>query len=139
VLTGPTMDPLARNIAWLFPRFVIGGLFERMSLSGLIIKDYLRMGLRLIPELQFMLSDRIEDKLPRVTAPAVLVRGARDTLVTQRWLEEIDRLVKAQKLMVIPGWGHAVNFSAAEQLVGAITPFVRAHAVSPGNSASASR
>jgi pimeloyl-ACP methyl ester carboxylesterase len=118
------MDPKARNIAWLLPRFVISGMFERSLLIGPVIKDYLRMGPRLIPELRFMLRDRIEDKLSYVTAPTMLVRGARDLIVTQLWLEEVAQLLRAKQVAVIPRWGHAVNYSAAEQLVEAITPFL---------------
>jgi 2-hydroxy-6-oxonona-2,4-dienedioate hydrolase len=124
VLIGPTMDPSARNLPELFRRFAIAGMYERLSLTKYVIADYSRMALRLIPELRFMLRDRIENKLPRVRAPSILVRGEHDSIATQAWVEEVGRLICAECIVVIPGRGHAVHFSAAEQVVHAITPFL---------------
>jgi 2-hydroxy-6-oxonona-2,4-dienedioate hydrolase len=41
------------------------------------------------------LADRIEDKLPLVQAPTLVVRGARDPIVPQAWAEEVSRLLPA--------------------------------------------
>jgi pimeloyl-ACP methyl ester carboxylesterase len=100
-------------------------LYERRSLIWPVLKDYSRMGFRLLPELRYLLQDRIEDRLPNVQCPTMLVRGENDPLVPQRWMEQAARLVRAERVAIIPNWGHAVNYSAAEQLVDAITPFLR--------------
>jgi pimeloyl-ACP methyl ester carboxylesterase len=125
VLIGLTPDPQGRSKAEQFRRFAIGGAYERPSLNNHMIKDYSRMGRRLVPEFRFMLKDPIEHKLPQVTARVMLVRGEKDPVVPQRWMDEAARLVRAERVAVIPGWGHAVNFSAAEELVAAIQPFLR--------------
>ena len=82
------------------------------------------MNTRLIAELRFMLRNPIEQKLPQVTAPTMLIRGENDPLVPQGWFEEVARLVNARQTSVIPRWGHAVNHSAARQLVDEISPFL---------------
>lgn len=125
VLIAPTVDPAHRTVHQLFGRLLVGALYERFSLSGLIVKDYARMAWRLIPELRFMLSDRIEEKLPQVESPVMLVRGEKDPIVPRRWFDDAARLVRAQQIAVIPGWGHAVNYSAAGLLTDAIVPFLR--------------
>lgn len=125
VLIAPTVDPAHGTVHQLFGRLLVGALYERFSLSGLLVKDYTRMAWRLIPELHFMLSDRIEEKLPQVSHPVMLVRGEKDPIVPQRWFDEAARLVRAQQIAVIPGWGHAVNYSAAGPLTDAIVPFLR--------------
>lgn len=124
VLIGPTTDPHGRAVPQLLKRFVVGGLYERPSLNWLLVKDYGRMGTGLLPEFAFMRADRIEAKLPHVHVPAMLVRGENDTVVPQPWLDEVARLIGTEKTVVIPGMGHAVNYSAAEQLVEAILPFL---------------
>jgi 2-hydroxy-6-oxonona-2,4-dienedioate hydrolase len=128
VLIGPTMDPRALNLLELFRRFAVGGMHERSSLNKYLIADYSRMALRLIPELRFMLRDRIENKLLHVRASSILVRGENDPIAPQDWVEKVGRMVHAERIVVIPGWGHAVHFSAAQQVVSAITPFLRANA-----------
>lgn len=125
VLIGPTPDPAGRTAAEQFRRLVVGGRYERVSLNKIVVADYVRMGWRLIPELRFMLDDPVEDKLMQVTVPVMLVRGEKDTLVPQRWFDEVARRVRAKRVAVIEGWGHAVNYSAADQLADAVAPFLR--------------
>lgn len=125
VLIGPASDPAGRTVAEQFRRLVAGGPYERPSLHKLLFVDYARMGRRLIPEFRSMLRDRIEEKLPRVTHPVMLVRGEKDPIVPQRWVDEAARLVGAERVVVIPRWGHAVNYSAARQLAAAISSFLK--------------
>ena len=125
VLIGPTVDPAARSVLGHARRLFVAGLYERLSLSGLLAKDYLRMGVRIIPELRFMFRNRIEENLPRIEAPVMLVRGENDPIAPQQWVEAAARLARAERTVVIPTWGHAVHFSAADQIVDAIAPFLR--------------
>lgn len=125
VLVGPAGDPAGRSVGEQFRRLLVGGLYERVSLNRLLVKDYCRMGWRLRPEFCFMLGNRIETKLPLVTVPVMFVRGEKDTIAPQRWIDQAARLAGAERCAVIAGWGHAVNYSAAPQLVDAVAPFLR--------------
>jgi len=124
ILIGPTLAPSLRNLLRIAPRFLAGGAFERPALLLHIAKDYLRMGWRVVPEAQSLMRDPIERKLARISVPVMLVCGQRDTLVPQSWLTDAAALARAQDVAVIPGWGHAVQFSAPQQVVQAITPFL---------------
>lgn len=126
VLIGPTPDPGGRNTAEQVRRLLAGGRYERVSLNRLVIADYARMGPRLLPEFRFMLNDPIEDKLAKVAAPVMLVRGSHDLLAPQPWFDEAAARVGAERVAVIEGWGHAVQYSAAGQLTEAVVPFLRA-------------
>lgn len=126
VLVGPTSDPTCRTTSEVLWRSVPTGQHERLSLNLLLLVDYARMGRRLIPEFRWMLRDRIENKLRRVDAPTMIVRGERDYVVPQRWVEQAARLARAERVVVIRKWGHAVNYSAAGALTEAIAPFLRA-------------
>jgi 2-hydroxy-6-oxonona-2,4-dienedioate hydrolase len=124
VLIAPTPDPAARKVWKQFTRLVRGGFYEKPSLMYLLLKDYLRMGRRVIPEFWSMLHYPMEEKLPQIHLPTMLVRGQNDPVIPQGWFEEAALLVRADRTTVIPRWGHAVQYSAARQLTEAIRPFL---------------
>lgn len=129
VLIGPTLDREARTLRRTLPRFVRGGLRERpsagfFSLGLLLVKDYLRMGLRLFAELRAMFAHRIEESLPRVTAPVMFVRGEHDSVVPQRWVEELAALVPRSRIVVVAGAAHAVHYSHPDEVVPGIAAFL---------------
>ncbi len=125
ILVGPTTDPAGRGLASILARLLCGGAHEHPSLNLVLVKDYGRMGARLLSELRYMRLDPIEDKLPYVDAPTLLVRGEKDPIVSQRWLEAAAQLLGTRRLAVVPGRGHALNYSAAAELVEIIQPFLQ--------------
>jgi 2-hydroxy-6-oxonona-2,4-dienedioate hydrolase len=124
VLVGPTVDPAVRSARDIFKRLLLTAVYERPSLHVLVARDYRRMGKRLLRELRFMLWDPVEVKLPDIVVPTLLVRGAKDRVASQQWLDEVARLVRADRVVVIPRRGHALSYSAARELVSAIVPFL---------------
>lgn len=127
ILIGPTADPEARTFLQHLPRFLQTGTAEKASLIPLLAADYLRAGhRRIVEELDVMFSDRIEDKLPKITAPSMVLRGEDDHIIPQRWAEEVADLLRAERLITIPNAGHALNYSAADELIRFIRPFLRA-------------
>jgi 2-hydroxy-6-oxonona-2,4-dienedioate hydrolase len=129
VLAAPTPDPQARSVPDQFWRLLVGTLFERTALTIIVLKDYLRMGARFVPEFYAMLRYPTEKKLPFLTVPTVVIRGENDPVVPQRWAEEAASLVANKHVLVIPGWGHAVQYSAAPEFVEAIVPFLSRNSV----------
>lgn len=127
VLVGPTAEAGARTLRQQLPRLLKTGLLaERPSLALLVAKDYGRMGVRRFHgEMTEMFEDRIEDKLPRIEIPTLVVRGEKDALVPQEWAEEVARRAGADQVHVIPGAGHALNYTAADELMRIIRPFLR--------------
>ena len=129
VLIGPTLDREARSLRRTLPRFVAGALRERpsrglFSLGLLIVKDYARMGPRLLDELRAMFAYAIEGSLPRVTAPVLFLRGEKDRVVPQRWLEELAALAPGSSAVVVPGAAHAVHYSHPDAVARAIEGFL---------------
>jgi pimeloyl-ACP methyl ester carboxylesterase len=129
VLIAPAIDPHARTVLQHIPRVLLDVPFERPSLIWVVAKDYLRMNWRVLKELRYMMREPIEEMLPRVEVPTMLVAGEKDSIVPKRWFDEAARLVRAEQVAVIPGWGHAVNYSAPDELVAAITSFLRQETV----------
>lgn len=136
VLIGSTLDPAARHVGRLLLRFVRSAPHERLSLAPILIRDYLRMGGRALREFRHMLADRIETRLPRITQPTLLVRGAYDFIAPLPWLEQMAALIPGPvRIAEVPGVGHAVNYSAADPLAALIAPFLRQAEPAPARSA----
>jgi len=53
-----------------------------------------------------------------------VVRGGRDPIVSQHWAQQVTDLLPHGTLARIPDAPHAVNYSAAPELLRAITPFL---------------
>lgn len=79
---------------------------------------------RLIRTFRYALNDRIEEKLPRMNVPTLVVRGSLDTIVPQLWAEEATRLLPGGRLVVLPGAPHTVVYNAAPELVRVALPFL---------------
>ncbi len=126
VLVGPTLAPELRTLWKLLPQFLRTAFWERKPLIPLVAWEFLRMGLpRLLAELDAVLADKVEEKLPRVGTPAMVVRGEHDHIVPQRWAEEVARSLRTE-LLVVPGAGHALNYGAPDELLRLVRPFLLA-------------
>ena len=127
VLVGPTVDPTARSGMRQLLRLLASAIGEHPAIVPVLALDYLRMGPRLLwQELRAMLDHRIEERLPLVTQPVLVVRGQLDRIVPQRWADEVDRLAGGSGNAVqVRRWGHALNFSAPAELLQAVIPFIR--------------
>ena len=125
VLVGPTVEPGARTLPRQAARLVLDSLREPPSLLPLIAADYLRFGpRRFLATSRHALRDRIEEKLPLVEAPTLVVRGTRDALVSQEWAEQAARLLPVGELANVPGRAHAVNYNAPLALAALVREFV---------------
>jgi pimeloyl-ACP methyl ester carboxylesterase len=125
VLVGPTVDPQGRTVPQQVLRWLCNGAHEPLSLDLTVLRDYWDCGLfRPVRTFQYALRDRIEEKLPHVQVPALVVRGSRDAIVPQRWVEEATRLLPIGRLVVIPGAAHAVNYNAPLKLSRVVEPFL---------------
>lgn len=113
VLTGPTIDRFHSQL----PGWIRDLVREPPSLLPLIARDYARFGpLRFVATARAALADRIEQKLPRIEAPTLVIRGSRDGLVSQRWVEHLTELLPHGRLAVIPGAAHALPFSVPDEI-----------------------
>ncbi len=126
VLQGPTMDPEARTTLRQAGRLALDGTREPPSLLPIMLLDYLSAGLRRsLATFHHALEDRIEEKLPHVRVPTLVVRGDRDPIVPQRWAERVSRLLPEGRLVVVPGAAHTMNYAAPSELASVVRAFVR--------------
>lgn len=125
VLQGPTVDPSARSLGQQLCRLIINSSREQRSMGWITWNDYRAAGWKRIRgTIKLALEDRIEDKLPLIKAPTLVVRGQRDALVPQLWAERVTALLPNGKLHVIADAAHTVNYSMPERFAAAIVPFL---------------
>jgi 2-hydroxy-6-oxonona-2,4-dienedioate hydrolase len=126
VLQGPTVDAEARTWPRQVGRWLANGPFEPPSLSTVIARDYLDCGThRLVATFSIALRDRIEDKLPRIHVPALVVRGERDRIVSQGWAERVAGSLPRGRLAIIRGAAHTANFSHPTEFANLMMRFAR--------------
>lgn len=125
ILTGPTVDPDARSAFQQVLRWLLNVPLERPSIAIPFLIDCWSAGLsRGIQTFRYLLKDRMEEKLGRVNAPVLVVRGSRDPICSQSWVEDMVRLLPCGRMAVIPGAPHCVNYSAASELVRLVLNFI---------------
>jgi 2-hydroxy-6-oxonona-2,4-dienedioate hydrolase len=128
VLQGPTIDPYARSALRQIVRWLRDGPREPRGIHLIftLARDYLDCGFRRPVQLfRYALSDPIEDKLPLIRVPTVVVRGSRDSIVSQQWAEKAAESLPDGRLVVIPGAAHTINFGAPLELARIVRSVAR--------------
>lgn len=124
-LLGPVTDPAAPGALRQGLRLARDTLGESPLTNVAIFTDYARTGPRWYLEtLPFMLGYDLRAVLPRITAPTLVLRGARDPIAPHPWAAEVARLLPRSRLVEVPGGHHVVQFThprrvAAELAAGA--------------------
>lgn len=125
VLVGPTVDPQWRTFVKQVPRWLLEVTREPLSILPILALDYLRCGARrFFASGRFALAYHMEDELPSVHAPTLVVRGERDAFVSPAWAERVTRLLPHGELATIAGAPHAANYSAPEALASLVRMFL---------------
>jgi pimeloyl-ACP methyl ester carboxylesterase len=132
VLQGPTTDPAARHLPVQVWRDIVNGRREPRPMGPLSRIDYAKAGLpRAFATMRMLVRDRIEDKLPHIQAPTLVVRGTRDPVVPQEWAEQATRLLPRGRLVLIDGGTHTLNYSYPNAFASGILPFLLEGAGAP--------
>lgn len=125
VLQGPTIDPYGRSTPQQLLRWLITSTIEPTSMGLVLAHDYALCGMRrLLGTFRQAMADRIEDKLPRIEVPAMVVRGSSDRVISERWAREAAELLPRGVLREIPGAAHTINFEAPLELARVVRPFI---------------
>lgn len=125
VLISPTPDPAYRTPRHQLLRLLLDAIREPVSLLGLVVSDYLRCGARAaLNALAEALAHPLETRLSSVVAPALVVRGTRDPLVSAAWAARVASELPAGRLVVVPGVAHAAHYAAPRAVARTIRRFV---------------
>jgi 2-hydroxy-6-oxonona-2,4-dienedioate hydrolase len=130
ILVGPTVDPRWRTFPRQLPRWCLEALREPASLFPILAFDYLRCGPgRFVRTGRHALAHPMEERLPLVQAPALVVRGERDAFVSPEWARRVAALLPRGRLSVLPGVAHAAHYAAPDRTAALIASFL--HEVGP--------
>lgn len=125
VLTAPALDPFGGNMLQQFINLMIDWPLEHFSLALPLFIDIFAGGpYRALLTFRDAVADPIEAKLPQIHAPTLIVRGERDPVVSQRWVEKVNSKLPNSHLVVIPGGPHCVNYSTPDALVEIVRAFL---------------
>ena len=126
VLEAPTIDASARSVIRHLGRVVLDSFHEPFSLWWVQIFDWLDTGpRRLVGTVRHTFAHRVEERLPLVTCPAVVVRGSLDRIVPMRWAAQVAAALPHGTLRLEDGASHAMPYSAPQRLAATVTAFVR--------------
>ena len=99
--------------------------FNPDSLSPITWDDYRKCGYRrVLQAFRYQLKDPIEQKLPHIPAPVLVVRGQLDPICRLPWAVEISRRLPRGSLVEIPAVAHTLVYTAPEQLAQVTRQFL---------------
>jgi 2-hydroxy-6-oxonona-2,4-dienedioate hydrolase len=125
VMVGPTMDPEARTPLHIMWRWQVNASREP-PLPKSMIKGYLDVSPRWMFHLaKQALRDRMEDKLPKIHTPTMVVQGSLDPLSPPEWAEKVVSLLPNARLQIIPEASHSVLQHWVEELAYHAIPFLK--------------
>jgi pimeloyl-ACP methyl ester carboxylesterase len=124
-LIGPTLDPDARSPVRLAMRWARNAPRSSPRLAPTIVHDLIDAGpWRTVRTLRRALDDPMEEKLPDVSAPTLILRPERDHLVPDGWTERVAELIPDAELVSVPKVGHSIGPKAAARLTALLVPFL---------------
>jgi 2-hydroxy-6-oxonona-2,4-dienedioate hydrolase len=126
VLQGPSVDRHACSKTRQVLRFLYDGFFEDPSLIPLIIKDFMNCGpVRLWNTFNYMMQDKIEEKLPHINLPSLVISGTSDPVTPPYWASELAQLLPQGQLLIFKKLPHAAHYSDAAKLCAVIQQFIK--------------
>jgi 2-hydroxy-6-oxonona-2,4-dienedioate hydrolase len=110
----------ARLLSWLH-----GALGDDAPLRVLNVAEYGCASLpRAVSTLRSAVMEPIEDALPRVAAPTLVIRADQDQLSSLGWAERLAGLAPDGRLARLPGIGHDAFFRDAGAVAAVAAPFL---------------
>jgi 2-hydroxy-6-oxonona-2,4-dienedioate hydrolase len=132
-LIGPTCDPDARSLTAQVGRWVRNaGGDEGGGNPASLIGPYLTAGLRRTAHTALAATrHRIEDRLPLIDVPALVIAGEIDAISPLAWTERLTGLLADGERRVVEGGAHSMHGSHPERLAHLVRLFIRRRLATP--------
>lgn len=125
VLIGAAVDAGRRTVPQQTLTLMINNALEKPSLNFLQFTDMLRCGPRwYFSELAVAMKYPLEERLPLVKQPVLVMRGSRDLVAGSAWSQALADTIFNGELIEIGGAFHSVHHSAAAAVADRITSFI---------------
>lgn len=120
-LIGPVVDDHHRTLGAQALALSRDGLLEPPRVNARVTLDYFRTGPRwFFAQVRHMLAYPIEERVAQLNVPTLLVRGGRDPIAGDAWVERLAARTARGSVLVVPGKGHHVERTAAEPVARGI-------------------
>jgi pimeloyl-ACP methyl ester carboxylesterase len=104
VLASPTVDPRFRSLPRVLMAWRRNHALEPPSLDEEHTPERQRAGLRRVQHaLRVHLADALEDVVPHVPVPVLVLHGDQDRLCTEAWARELSDLAPDGRFCAVPG------------------------------------
>ena len=125
VLLGPTTDPDVRSIPDQVWRWLINSRRDESAAGGGMVTAYWQAGLgRVARTFQYSVRDRIEEKLPRISAPTLVIAGSADPIAPLHWTQRVCETLPDGRLVVLDGAAHSMHGNHPEEVADAVRDFI---------------
>jgi pimeloyl-ACP methyl ester carboxylesterase len=125
VLTAPASDPSEPTIHQQAWRLYRDSFFENPTMGFVLIQDAINIGIRRgFETCQIMIDYDYLPRLPLVQHRCLVVRGDKDPVAPEPWVEKVVSLLPNAQLEVIPGGPHDINYSKGKELAKMINEFL---------------
>jgi pimeloyl-ACP methyl ester carboxylesterase len=112
VLVGPVVDPAAPSVPRQGARLAVDFAREPPRAALLQVREWLRTGVRwYLATARHMADYRLQERLPLVTVPVVVVRGARDPVAPSAFVHALAAAAADGSVEEIAGGAHMVQWS----------------------------
>jgi pimeloyl-ACP methyl ester carboxylesterase len=133
VLLGPTTDPRLRSVRGLVGRWLRTFWHEPWRRVPGMVAQWVTTGPRAMRGLwRSAEPDHIEDRLPDLRVPVVVVRGTRDRLCPHDWAAGLAAAAPRGRLVEIPGAAHMTPQTHPEELAALLSSLVAGRPPSTG-------
>jgi pimeloyl-ACP methyl ester carboxylesterase len=114
VLASPTVDPRFRSLPRVLLAWRRNHELEPKSLDEQHTAERQRAGLRRVRHaLAAHLADALEDVVPQVPVPVLLLYGDQDRLCTKAWAQQLSELPRDGQFCTVPG-AHSFPWTAPD-------------------------
>lgn len=121
VLIGPVVDDQRRGLPAQAVALARDGLREPPRVNLRVTLDYLRTGPRwFFAQVRHMLAYPLEERVAEAIVPTLVVRGGRDPIAGNGWVDRLAARTARSSVLVVPGKGHHVERTAAEAVARGI-------------------
>jgi len=132
LLVSPTVDPARRSRRQQMFGLLRAAAREPSSMTRLAARDAMTADpRRLAAVARSVIEDPIENRLPLVRQPTIVIHGEADTLITLEWAERVAALLPRGRLVVVPGATHVVHYTRPEVVADLVQGLVEERLAEP--------
>lgn len=125
ILVGPTTDSTAATVTAQLVRLLRDLPYEDPRQTFILARDIRDAGPhRILATLRHAVRHDIEAALSTIGVPVLLVRGARDRIAPQRWIDRLAAITPQSQTRVLPAAHNAVT-TAGPGLAAMVDDFLR--------------